>query len=309
MDDNNKINLENENKIDLKFSIEKILKHLNKNYSKCINMLKSLLLNIRDLKNDLNILVIIKIFYNICKIPIKFVESNDRKTLEDIYDYITKEFERLEIFNFEESEILNLKQLFLLFKIPIKIQSNLITDDSFLFNGTLKKVEESYDTLYPLEAENIELQKFESLLNSDEIYNTSFMISSNKINMNELISEMKREYIFDCFRQAFLNHKVKWATTPITQLIKKAYYEKAKLSEIQLLELEKMINILKTKSNTTSSIDSHRSFYDEKIKTNPLESYYKVSDAREERIMEGEADSWVQKQCGLGSSSMKHISN
>jgi hypothetical protein len=43
---------------------------------------------------------------------------------------------------------------------------------------------------------------------------------------------------------------------------------------------------------------------DEKIKSNPLESYYKVSDSRSEVAVLGDGSAWEAKQAGLTASKM-----
>ena len=77
-----------------------------------------------------------------------------------------------------------------------------------------------------------------------------------------------------------------------------------KFSVSQNAELENMINLLKNNSGTLSSLDNTRMKLDDRIKNNPLESYYKVSDARSEVAVLGDGSKWEAKQAGLTASKM-----
>ena len=65
-----------------------------------------------------------------------------------------------------------------------------------------------------------------------------------------------------------------------------------------------MINIMKNNTGSNSLLDNKRQLMDEKIKNNPLDSYYKVSDARSEITVLGDGSKWEAKQSGLTSSKM-----
>ena len=69
-----------------------------------------------------------------------------------------------------------------------------------------------------------------------------------------------------------------------------------------------MINIMKNNNGLTNSIDNQRQLLDQKIKNNPLDSYYKVSDARTEVAVLGDDSRWEAKQSGLTASKM-YINN
>jgi hypothetical protein len=65
-----------------------------------------------------------------------------------------------------------------------------------------------------------------------------------------------------------------------------------------------MINIMKNNTGSLTSVDNLRQKMDEKIKSNPLESYYKVSDSRSEVAVLGDGSTWEAKQAGLTASKM-----
>lgn len=69
-----------------------------------------------------------------------------------------------------------------------------------------------------------------------------------------------------------------------------------------------MINIMKNNTGNLNSVDNQRQKMDEKIKNNPLDSYYKVSDSRSEVAVLGDGSVWEAKQAGLTASKM-YINN
>jgi len=72
--------------INIKEATEKILKHIEKvnSYGKCLNLLKSLFINIEKIKP----LVIVKIFYKILNLPFKFSEVANRNMIKGKYNFI-----------------------------------------------------------------------------------------------------------------------------------------------------------------------------------------------------------------------------
>jgi len=123
-------------------------------------------------------------------------------------------------------------------------------------------------------------------------------------NIECLCQALKRRFVFDSFKQAFPLHKSNWASAPINALFKKAYIEKVRFNESQNAELENMINLMKNSAGINLVLDSKRQIMDEKIKNNPLESYYKVSDARSEITVMDNGGKWEAKQGGLTASKM-----
>jgi hypothetical protein len=323
--------------IDIKFATEKILKHIEKPgaLNKCLNLLKSLLMNI----DKVNPLILIKIFYKISILPFKFNEEETTKNITQLYEYVNKELIRLGEQE-KEKEIEERKyilekeflEFFSIFKIPFEEQISLITDDSFKFNNSIKKLDKEYTSIEDYRSDEIEIvEKFEKYFNKiktpeiDEdlikgididIYNqrttslTDFLdsIDIHVSDISTLKSAIKRNFLFDCIKKAFNYYKLKWAYTSINSLFTKLYLEKSKLSPDQLDQLSSMINIIKNKSSNISILDSSRSFRDEKIKSNPLEAYHQVTDARAEKIVDSGLDKWTAKQSGLSEGKM-YINN
>ena len=68
-----------------------------------------------------------------------------------------------------------------------------------------------------------------------------------------------------------------------------------KLNEDMIQKLKEAINEIEHKNGKGNVIKG----IDDKIKTTPLESYYKVEDAREEKYVVANMDKWESKQNGI----------
>ena len=75
-----KVEIEEKKDINIKQAVDKILKHIEKPtaFGKCLNLLKSLFLNLENIQP----LVIIKIFYKILKLPFKFEDAANRNLIK-----------------------------------------------------------------------------------------------------------------------------------------------------------------------------------------------------------------------------------
>ncbi len=285
--------------IDYKSAIEKILKHIEKpgSLQKCLNLLKTLLINFECI----NPLVVIKIFYKLSFLPFRFYNENTTIEIVRLFEYVQKEFIRIEKSEDKNEEIETASSIFSLFTIIFKEQVAFITDDSFKFNSSIKHLEKSFYEIKSFNEDEItEIKKFENLINLEEIYNQgnssiNFLIKNHEINTTLLITSLKRLFLFECLKQAFTYHKFKWALPSINSLVTKIYLDKQSLiSETQIVNIDNMITILRSNTNNNTVVNP-----DDKIKTTPLESYHAVSDARTERIIETSLDTWQSKQMGL----------
>lgn len=166
-------------------------------------------------------------------IPFKFHEKEDISLLVGIV-FITKEVfnlidkKREEIFDSDELKIWEA------FHIPFNLQLKLITDDSFTFSSVLKLVEKTYESL-PLhtESEGKLVQLFEKMtgiysMKGDEEKEDNIGDDYSIIfkELDNYVSSLKRGFIFDCLKQIFPLHKMKWASSSINNLFKKIYLEK-----------------------------------------------------------------------------------
>lgn len=324
--------------IDIKFATEKILKHIEKPgaLNKCINLLKSLLISI-DLRK-LNPLVFIRIFYKISLLPFKFNEDETTRNITQLYEYVNKELIHLgHLGNHNypgQSEDNDFLQFFSVFKIPFEDQISIITDDSFKFKHSIKKLDKDFTSIDDYKTREVEvMEKFENFFknifpeknkNQDEnldltidIYqNTNIPIKQffNAIEITEqhvltLQNAIRRNFLFDEIKKAFSFYKTKWAYSSINTILTKLYLEyNSKFNSDQLDQLTAMINIIKNKSSSISLVDSRVSLRDEKIKNNPLEAYHQVTDARVEKVVDSGLDKWTMKQSGLSEGKM-YINN
>lgn len=149
---------------------------------------------------------------------------------------------------------------------------------------------------YKEEEEN-EFANYEDVLKKEDIYHNNKVLEN--INLDLLTTSLKRKYLFDCLRQAFNAYKHKWAYSTILNLLKSLYKERDRLSPKDYSQIENMIDIMNNKVISNISLDTSRTIRDEKIKSNPLQAGYIVTDSRVERIVSG--DSWESKQLGLNS--------
>jgi len=198
----------------------------------------------------------------------------------------------------------------------LDIEFNLNTDDNFKFNSALKSLEKEFHTISMWnEQEEIEIFKFENnILNlnnisadnsysNDEIidpYEEKFQDPKNfNLNTIMLFTGLKRRFLSNCFKECFKMSSYKWALPSINCLLKKAYLEREKLNQKQFEEIESMVNILNNKNSSLFNLSNTRALNDRNIKNNPLEASHKVTDAREEKMVEYSVDKWQAKQSGL----------
>jgi hypothetical protein len=164
----------------------------------------------------------------------------------------------------------------------------------------MKKVENEINlTENYTEGEEEIYDKYQLIMGDETIYNEGVEEELNSLNFQYIVNYQRRLQLLDCFKQAFLLHKNKWAQTTLNTLFKKTYRDKSKFSTAQLDDISKMINLMSNNIVSVTSLDNSRTYRDEKIKQNPLEAYHKVSDARDVKIVSAGMDAWNAKQTGL----------
>jgi hypothetical protein len=295
------INLYTE-EVPVSFAIQKILKHLNKQdkFSKCLELLKTVFSNNLE---AINPILVIKVFHSIFNVPFKFLNKSSIKPIVgnytaniiDLYNYVKAENDKKSLLGPFYTDI------FSQYNLIIKYQVNLMTDDSFIFNASMRKVEGAIEECNAYsQAEEDRYNSFISRLESDNNYTE---IDGEAINLTEeeqgdIVDFMKKKALLECLKQAFQLHKNKWAFATINNLFKKLYKNKSKFSPDQYIELSKMITMMNNAGSL--SLDITRHLRDEKIKVNPLQASHIVQDAREEKIsFGGGMDAWEAKQSGL----------
>jgi len=80
IENEDKVEIEEKKEINIRDAVDKILKHIEKPaaFGKCLNLLKSLFLNLENIQP----LVIIKIFHKILKLPFKFDEAANKSMIK-----------------------------------------------------------------------------------------------------------------------------------------------------------------------------------------------------------------------------------
>jgi hypothetical protein len=289
--------------IDVITAIEKILKHVERpnSFIKCINLLKSLFLNLSVIPDYL----IVKIFYKLSTLPFRFSTNEQKIAGVELFKFTNSEKKRVYIVideNMHEKKNTNYVLEFLeLFSIIFETEAELKTDDSFKFNTLLKKIELIFDDLplYDYEEET-ELIKFrENLAN----FSSENLESFSKESL--LYLSLKRVFIFSCYVECMNNISYKWAHTAVSNLFRKSYYEKEKLSPPMISNLESMLSSLRSQSSQFCSQSRTNQSQEANIKSTPLESSHTVVDSREVRLIEiNPTDQWGSKQAGLTSSKL-----
>jgi len=122
---------------------------------------------------------------------------------------------------------------------------------------------------------------------------------SNVKNIKGFSQYAKREFFFDCLRDIVPFAQKPWGKTSVIKLLKKAYVERKIFSETEQEELGEMVSRATSKLSQLEKQNMKEKVMDEKIKTNPSENYYQVSDGRAEVYGVGDLDEWATKQFGL----------
>ena len=170
----------------------------------------------------------------------------------------------------------------------------------------MKKLEDSLKIFSVFtEKEEINFNEFIKIIENNEdnpdydIYSDNIEYIKGIIDFDLFNNTLKKNIYIDCIKQALNNIRYKWASVSVDNILRISYYDKNKFSESQFKELEYTNNRVKNKLVIDNNLDNTRIFRDEKIKSNPMESYHHVSDARAERTVISGMDTWSSKQNGL----------
>lgn len=270
--------------INLDSTIDKIFEiaEKQKSFEKTIKLLNYIVLK---LKNESENQKFQKLIYIFSKIIFSEFKNNPIEILEkylEIYNssiaILTKKEKENDLFKI-------LRQ----FQIIFENESKLYKDDSFVFNSTEKKINQIFISLPDIsKEENEEYTNFQSniYLKKEIVYSSPLETSMKRnfclylyFNMSKYCDIKMRVYIKQFYRSLMLNHELKLNQSMKDQL-------KESISEVESSK--------KQKEQLINSID-------EKIKSTPLESYYKVNDAREEKYVIANMSKWESKQNGIES--------
>ena len=265
--------------VDIDSAIEKIfsIAEKQKSFDKTIKLLNFIILKLKD-KDDK-----IDQFMNIFT-KIAFAEYKNN-TISNVDKY--KELYDLALSTLTDSDKETSQYKILsLYQFLFDNEYLLYKDDSFVFTSTEKKISIVFSSLPDITPEEDQIfQNFISDINSKKKIEFSDMLSTAitrrlcvmmYLNMSSFSHMKMRVYIKQFYRNIMLNHI-------------------GKLSEEMKKKFKDAINDVehsKGKGNIIKSID-------DRIKVTPLESYYKVEDAREEKYVVANMNKWEAKQNGI----------
>ena len=257
--------------------LTKIFDISNKNasFEKCIKLLNFVILKLDSSSQSTRLNVLIKLFTK-AALADYHLKDPGPLTLHALYN------KGLTLLSEEEKE--NKKyQILLSLEILFNNELNLMKDDSFVFTSTESKLHKILSSLadYTKEEEEV-LSKYLNEIDNEKVVEEE--------DFDLFITGFKRKLLFSLYDNLPI-------TSPqmqmhITQIYRNIILnERKKLSESMQLKLKKNLNGLKKKGTST--------FDDNKIKSTPLESYYTVTDAREEKIIMSNMTKWESKQNGI----------
>lgn len=275
----------NENiNINLDSTIDKIFEiaEKQKSFEKTIKLLNFIVLK---LKNESENQKFQKLIYIFSRIIFSELKNNPTEILDKFLEIYNSS---LSILTKKEEEN-DLFKILTQFQIIFENESKLYNDDSFVFNSTEKKINQIFISLPDITKEEDEqYSNFQSNISlKKEIVYSSLLETSIKrnfclylyFNMSKHCDLKMRVYIKQFYRNIMLNHALKLNQSMKAQL-------KEAISEVE--------NSKKQKEQLINSID-------EKIKSTPLDSYYTVNDAREEKYVIANMSKWESKQNGIES--------
>lgn len=241
------------------------------------------------------------------------IDCNSTKYREDKYDKRT---------NSKFLEII---------KIPFVLLPKLNTDDCYVFSKCIKEIDELLNNSNPINElindYHIFYNEYKSLCSNSPILYDKNCLNINIANSKQIDSSISnhdssennllftnvrilklimisddilcnlllKDYIINCYK--FIQTKINqaWAKPIIKQTLKNAIIQKNKFLSKQVDEIVFLINL--ETSDSLIHNEKHK-IIEDKIMSNPVDSYYKFSDSRKEVIVDN-SNKWINKQLGL----------
>lgn len=263
--------------VDIDSIIDKIflIAEKRKSFDKTIKLLNFIILKLKD--RDDKIDKFLNIFTKIV-----FAEYKNN-TIANVDKY--KELYDLALSTLTDTDKETSQYKFLsLYQLLFDNEYLLYKDDSFVFTSAEKKISNVFSSLPDITTEEDEsFQNFINDINSKKQIEFSDMLSTAikrrlcvmmYLNMSSFCHMKMRVYIKQFYQNIMLNHIGK-----LNEEMKKKMKDAIK-------------NVEHRKGNIIKAID-------DRIKETPLESYYKVEDAREEKYVVANMNKWEAKQNGI----------
>ena len=263
--------------VDIDSIIDKIfsIAEKRKSFDKTIKLLNFIILKLKDRDDKID-----KFLYIFTKIVFAEYKNN---TIANVDKY--KELYDLALSTLTDTDKETSQYKFLsLYQLLFDNEYLLYKDDSFVFTSAEKKISNVFSSLPDITTEEDEsFQNFINDINSKKQIAFSDMLSTAikrrlcvmmYLNMSSFCHMKMRVYIKQFYRNIMLNHIGK-----LNEEMKKKMKDAIK-------------NVEHRKGNIIKAID-------DRIKETPLESYYKVEDAREEKYVVANMNKWEAKQNGI----------
>jgi len=266
-------------------------------YSKCLSLLSNLL------KENIDFFcpnTLMNVLDTLVKQDAKSEKSEDIKVLQDLYAMLWE-------YAYNEQDEFTPYQMEMLqnYVIPVHIEGQFFTDDSYQFNQAAKAFQNLFDDLeiYSeshdeyLEDYNNNNYVFNFLKSPEEseknelgIFENSWIYADKTAQFDHFNAFLKRQYFMSALKTLFPLYKNTWAKGTITQLLKDIYKEKEKLNDSEQEEVIKMMDQINSKSVMKNQ------YFDSKIITNAAQSLNPVVDGRSSRVVIDGLEAWSSRQ-------------
>ena len=266
------------NELNINETIEKIFNIAKRKESlfKCLKILNLMIEKIGTLKSEEKIQKYILLFHKIFNFKYKNIPISILNEYKNLYFSSLTKITSLE----KKSKIFSILEIY---SLVFENESELYKDDSFIFTKHIKKINDIFFFLpsYDEKEENILNQFNNDIELNNIIYNTN------------LQNALKRKICFYLYSNISI-----YASQNLNIDIKNLY--KKLITVYESLLNNKMIELFREFISSSSiKINSKINNVDNKTKVTPLESYYEVKDAREEKVVIASMDKWTSKQNGL----------
>ncbi len=268
---------EEKNELNINETIEKIFNIAKRKESlfKCLKILNLMIEKIGTLKSEEKIQKYILLFHKIFNFKYKNIPISIVNEYKNLYFSSLTKITSLE----KKSKIFSILEIY---SLVFENESELYKDDSFIFTKHIKKINDIFFFLpsYDEKEEKILIQFNNDIEKNNIIYNINLEIA------------LKRKICF------YIYSNISIYSSQNLQIDIKNLYKKLITVYESLLD-KKIIQFFREFISSSSKINNKINNLDSKTKVTPLESYYPVKDAREEKFIIASMDKWTSKQNGI----------